>query len=36
VSIELKHIYRQSDTTFIDLLNKVRDNKMDEDRCWLP
>jgi hypothetical protein len=30
VSIELKHIYRQSDTTFIDLLNKVRDNKMDE------
>lgn len=31
VSIELKHIYRQSDTTFIDLLNKVRDNKIDED-----
>ncbi|MBP6825590.1 MAG: helix-turn-helix domain-containing protein [Saprospiraceae bacterium] len=30
VSIELKHIYRQSDTTFIDLLNKVRDNKIDE------
>ncbi len=29
VSIELKHIYRQSDTTFIDLLNKVRDNKID-------
>ena len=30
VSIELKHIYRQSDATFIDLLNKVRDNKMDD------
>ena len=30
VSIELKHIYRQSDTTFIDLLNKVRDNCLDE------
>lgn len=30
VSIELKHIYRQSDTTFIDLLNKVRDNQIDE------
>lgn len=29
ISIELKHIYRQSDTTFIDLLNKVRDNKID-------
>ena len=30
VSIELKHIYRQSDTTFIDLLNKVRDNLIDD------
>lgn len=30
VSIELKHIYRQSDDTFIKLLNKVRDNKMDQ------
>ncbi|HRI59210.1 MAG TPA: AAA family ATPase, partial [Saprospiraceae bacterium] len=30
VSIELKHIFRQSDTTFIDLLNKVRDNKIDD------
>lgn len=30
VSIELKHIYRQSDALFIDLLNKVRDNKIDE------
>lgn len=31
VSIELKHIYRQSDRVFIDLLNKVRENIMDED-----
>ena len=30
VSIELKHIYRQSDAAFIDLLGKVRDNRMDE------
>ena len=29
VSIELKHIYRQSDQAFIDLLNKVRDNRID-------
>ncbi len=31
VTIELKHIYRQSDQTFIDLLNKVRDNKLDDE-----
>lgn len=31
VSIELKHIYRQSDTVFIDLLNRVRDNRLDAD-----
>ncbi len=30
VSIELTHIYRQSDATFIELLNKVRDNQIDE------
>jgi PIF1-like helicase/Helix-turn-helix domain/HRDC domain len=30
VTIELKHIYRQSDTTFVDLLNQVRDNKLDQ------
>jgi hypothetical protein len=29
VSIELKHVYRQSDKRFIDLLNKVRDNRLD-------
>lgn len=30
VTIELKHIYRQSDDTFIQLLNKVRDNRLDQ------
>lgn len=30
IAIELKHIYRQSDPEFIDLLNKVRDNCLDE------
>jgi nucleoside-triphosphatase THEP1 len=29
-TIELKHIYRQSDDVFISLLNKVRDNKIDQ------
>lgn len=29
VPIELKHIYRQSDPGFIDLLNRVRDNRLD-------
>lgn len=28
--IELQHIFRQSDQHFIDLLNKVRDNQLDE------
>lgn len=27
--IELKHIYRQSDPYFIELLNRVRDNRLD-------
>lgn len=31
VSIELKHIYRQADTKFIDLLNSVRQNQIDEN-----
>jgi hypothetical protein len=29
LTIELKHIYRQSDERFIRLLNQVRDNKLD-------
>lgn len=29
-TIELRHIYRQSDQVFINLLNKVRDNKIDK------
>jgi hypothetical protein len=29
VGIELKHIFRQSDTHFINLLNLVRENKLD-------
>jgi GTPase SAR1 family protein len=31
VTIELKHIYRQSDQVFINLLNKVRENSVDSD-----
>lgn len=31
ISIELKHIYRQSDKHFIDLLNSVRENKLDKE-----
>ena len=30
ITIELKHIYRQSDPTFINLLNKIRNNEMDQ------
>lgn len=30
VTIELKHIYRQDDQVFIDLLNKIRENKIDQ------
>ncbi|MBN1117476.1 MAG: HRDC domain-containing protein [Bacteroidales bacterium] len=30
ISIELKHIFRQSDNKFIDLLNKIRENNIDE------
>jgi hypothetical protein len=29
VSIELKHIFRQQDEQFIELLNKIRDNRLD-------
>jgi len=31
ISIELKHIYRQSDAHFIQLLNRVRNNQLDEN-----
>jgi GTPase SAR1 family protein len=31
VRIELTHIYRQSDTHFIDLLNRIRENQIDRD-----
>ncbi len=31
ITIELKHIYRQSDRFFIDLLNKVRNNQLDTE-----
>ena len=31
ISIELKTIYRQSDARFIQLLNRVRDNRLDGD-----
>ena len=31
VTIELKHIYRQNDQAFIDLLNKIRDNHVDQE-----
>jgi len=31
LTLELKHIYRQSDARFIKLLNRVRDNRLDAD-----
>ena len=31
VTIELKHIYRQNDQAFINLLNKIRDNHVDSE-----
>lgn len=30
ITIELKHIYRQADNVFIDLLNSVRNNKINQ------
>ena len=30
ITIQLTHIYRQADQVFIDLLNKVRDNQLNE------
>ena len=31
VSIELNHVFRQQDDLFISILNKVRDNKLDQE-----
>lgn len=31
ISIELQHIYRQADGQFIELLNRVRDNRLDDE-----
>lgn len=31
IPIELKHIYRQTDSRFINLLNRVRDNRLDAE-----
>ncbi|MGD8886494.1 MAG: helix-turn-helix domain-containing protein [Gammaproteobacteria bacterium] len=31
ITIELQHIYRQSDEHFIRLLNRVRDNRLDDE-----
>ncbi|MEA5459587.1 helix-turn-helix domain-containing protein [Arcicella sp. LKC2W] len=35
ITIELTHIFRQADEQFIDLLNKVRDKKLDADSTRL-
>lgn len=35
VFIELKKIYRQSESGFIDLLNKIRHNQMDDETCQM-
>jgi len=35
ITIELKHIYRQNEQNFINLLNKVRDNKLNESDLQL-
>lgn len=35
ISIELKHIFRQSDTIFIDLLNRVRNSNLDAEAIKL-
>ena len=31
ISIELLHIYRQSDNVFIEMLNKIRESKVDAE-----
>lgn len=32
--IELTHVYRQSDTAFINLLNNIRENKFDDETLY--
>lgn len=32
VTIELQHVYRQTDTTFVDILNEVRENRLTANR----
>lgn len=34
-TIELTHVYRQADQTFIGLLNKIRDNRLDAEALQL-
>lgn len=42
ISVELDHVYRQADKDFVDLLNKVRDNRLDStglamlNKCYRP
>lgn len=31
VTVELRHVYRQSDSAFLDILNAVRDNRADNE-----
>lgn len=31
VTIELQHVYRQTDTTFVDILNEVRENRLTDN-----
>ncbi len=35
ISIELQHIYRQSDPSFINLLNQIRENNLSDDAMQL-
>lgn len=31
ITIELKHVYRQSDTKFVDILNEIRNNQLSQE-----
>lgn len=35
VTVELTKVFRQQDDRFLNLLNKVRDNKIDSEALWL-